>query len=219
MQFLWAPPLPQPPNPQAVLLLKRPSICRTGDMQHRCDATLAGGFVASSLLCSHSGAACRLTLLPSHHHQCLRRWFFTAGTESAEELLQRATSSTPSSSGNGNGNGNGSAPLRFDGRAFRRALNKTGRYVRQPVDDAESLALMEEHGVGYSSTGLIARMRHNGNVWQEKVRLGSSPQHPLCSHQDPQDRHAWEVPVLQIQSLSTQAILSTPYDDKYSTHA
>ena len=89
-----------------------------------------------------------------------------AGTESAEELLQRATST---SSGTGNGNGNGSAPLRFDGRAFRRALNKTGRYVRQPIDDAESLALMEEHGVGYSSTGLIARMRQNGNMWQEKV--------------------------------------------------
>ena len=25
---------------------------------------------------------------------------------------------------------------------------------------------MEEHGVGYSSTGLIAQMRKNGNVWQ-----------------------------------------------------
>ena len=43
--------------------------------------------------------------------------------------------------------------------------------MRQPIDDAESLALMEEHGVGYSSTGLIARMRQNGNVWQEKVCL------------------------------------------------
>ena len=29
---------------------------------------------------------------------------------------------------------------------------------------------MEEHGVGYSSTGLIARMRQNGNTWQEGVR-------------------------------------------------
>ena len=89
----------------------------------------------------------------------------TSGTESAAELLERATSTS-----NGNGNGNGSSPARFDGRAFRRSLNKTGRYVRQPIDDAESLALMEEHGVGYSSTGLIARMRQNGNVWQEGVR-------------------------------------------------
>lgn len=50
-------------------------------------------------------------------------------------------------------------------------MNKTGRYIRKPVDDAESLALMEEHGVGYSSTGLVARMRANGNIWQEGVRL------------------------------------------------
>ena len=34
---------------------------------------------------------------------------------------------------------------------------------------------MEEHGVGYSSTGLIARMRQNGNVWQEGVCS-----HPSC---------------------------------------
>lgn len=61
--------------------------------------------------------------------------------------------------------------MRFDGRAFRRGLNKTGRYVRQPSNDKESLALMEEHGVGYSSTGLIARMRQNGNTWQEGVRV------------------------------------------------
>jgi 4-hydroxy-3-methylbut-2-enyl diphosphate reductase len=129
-------------------------------------------------------------------HSCA----IAAGTESAEELLQRATS-TSGGNGNGNGNGNGSAPVRFDGRAFRRALNKTGRYVRQPIDDAESLALMEEHGVGYSSTGLIARMRQNGNVWQEKVccdgsrlagsgdcqtgtRPGSVPSAPLCRLQD-----------------------------------
>ncbi len=42
--------------------------------------------------------------------------------------------------------------------------------MRKPIDDADSLALMEEHGVGYSSTGLVARMRANGNTWQEGVR-------------------------------------------------
>jgi hypothetical protein len=91
-----------------------------------------------------------------------------AGTETAEELLQRASSS---------GNGNGDSPVLLDGRAFRRSLNKTGRYVRKPVDDKESLELMEEHGVGYSSTGLIARMRANGNTWQE----GVSPLHKLLT--------------------------------------
>ena len=38
---------------------------------------------------------------------------------------------------------------KFDGRAFRRSLGKTGRYNRTPSNDAASLALMEEHGVGY----------------------------------------------------------------------
>ncbi len=47
------------------------------------------------------------------------------------------------------------------------------------MDDAESLALMEEHGVGYSSTGLVARMRANGNLWQEGVR--SEYIYHLCS--------------------------------------
>ena len=57
---------------------------------------------------------------------------------------------------------------RLDGRAFRRSLNKTGRYIRTPVNDKESLALMETHGVGYSTTGLIAQMRDSGNTWQYK---------------------------------------------------
>ncbi len=92
-----------------------------------------------------------------------------AGTESAEELLERAAESSGADLGNGGG------PVRFDGRAFRRALNKTGRYVRQPSNDKDSLALMEEHGVGYSSTGLIARMRKNGNVWQEGVSCCFQP--------------------------------------------
>jgi len=81
---------------------------------------------------------------------------FTAGApakEAAEDLLRRA-------SGNGAEVPAGSTPPtpgvdvgpkkeKFDGRAFRRSLGKTGRYVRTPVHDAASLALMEEHGVGY----------------------------------------------------------------------
>lgn len=73
--------------------------------------------------------------------------------ESAKQVLERA-----SAEGKGE---------RFDGRAFRRSLNQTGRYTRKPSNDPSSLALMEEHGVGYSSTGLVAQMREAGNVWQQ----------------------------------------------------
>ena len=54
---------------------------------------------------------------------------------------------------------------KVDGRAVRRSLNKTGRYVRKPSKDPKSNELMEEHGVGYSSTGLVAQMREQGNLW------------------------------------------------------
>lgn len=56
---------------------------------------------------------------------------------------------------------------RIDGRALRRSLNQTGRYVRQPQNDADSQTLMDQHGVGYSLTGLVAQMRENGNVWKQ----------------------------------------------------
>ena len=83
----------------------------------------------------------------------------TADAETAEQLLERASYS----------GGSGSKEPRIDGRAFRRSLTKTGRYVRNPANDAESLALMEEHGVGYSSTGLVAQMRkpENNNTWKQ----------------------------------------------------
>ena len=51
---------------------------------------------------------------------------------------------------------------KFDARAFRRSLNKTGRYVRKPTHDEESKKRMDEHGVGYSTSGLVAMMRDNG---------------------------------------------------------
>ena len=89
---------------------------------------------------------------PKHTNKKLK----TAEAETAEQLLERASSS-------------GSKEPRIDGRAFRRSLTKTGRYVRNPANDAASLALMEEHGVGYSSTGLVAQMRkpENGNTWKQ----------------------------------------------------
>jgi len=54
-----------------------------------------------------------------------------------------------------------------DGRSIRRSLNQTGRYVRQPNNNQESQALMDTHGVGYSSSGLVAQMREAGNVWKQ----------------------------------------------------
>lgn len=55
----------------------------------------------------------------------------------------------------------------MDGRTIRRSLNQTGRYTRQPNNNPESQNKMEEHGVGYSSSGLVAQMREQGNVWQQ----------------------------------------------------
>jgi 4-hydroxy-3-methylbut-2-enyl diphosphate reductase len=56
---------------------------------------------------------------------------------------------------------------KVDGRAVRRSLNATGRYVRQPTKDEKSQELMEQHGVGYSLSGLVAQMRENDNQWQQ----------------------------------------------------
>ena len=58
-------------------------------------------------------------------------------------------------------------PEAFNAKAFRRSLNKTGRYTRQPTNDKESLALMDDHGVGYSLRGLVAQIKDNGGVWQQ----------------------------------------------------
>lgn len=79
-----------------------------------------------------------------------------AASETASELLQRAAEPAEG----------GKAEF-FDGRAFRRSLGKTGRYTRNPKNDQESLDLMDVHGVGYSSRGLIAQMRESGRVWQQ----------------------------------------------------
>ena len=57
-------------------------------------------------------------------------------------------------------------PQTVDGRSVRRSLNQTGRYMRQPKKDPQSAQLMEDHGVGYSTSGLVAQMRVQGNRWQ-----------------------------------------------------
>jgi 4-hydroxy-3-methylbut-2-enyl diphosphate reductase len=56
---------------------------------------------------------------------------------------------------------------KVDGRSIRRSLNQTGRYVRTPSNDKQSQELMDEHGVGYSSMGLVAQMRDANNQWQQ----------------------------------------------------
>jgi 4-hydroxy-3-methylbut-2-enyl diphosphate reductase len=69
------------------------------------------------------------------------------------------------------------ADTKSDGRAVRRSLNTTGRYTRQPTNEEKSQNLMEEHGVGYSSRGLVAQMREQGNSWQQgdvKVKLAAA---------------------------------------------
>jgi len=59
------------------------------------------------------------------------------------------------------------SPQTESAREFRRSLNKSGRYTRKPSNDEASLDLMEEHGVGYSTTGLVAQMRAENNQWQQ----------------------------------------------------
>jgi 4-hydroxy-3-methylbut-2-enyl diphosphate reductase len=49
--------------------------------------------------------------------------------------------------------------------------------VRQPKNDEKSQQLMDEHGVGYSTTGLVAQMRESDNLWQVgdvKVKLAKA---------------------------------------------
>lgn len=56
---------------------------------------------------------------------------------------------------------------KVDGRAVRRSLNQTGRYIRQVKNDEKTQTLIDDHGVGYSSSGLVAQMRESGYLWQQ----------------------------------------------------
>ena len=49
--------------------------------------------------------------------------------------------------------------------------------MRQPKNDEKSQELMDAHGVGYSTTGLVAQMRESNNLWQVgevKVKLAKA---------------------------------------------
>lgn len=86
---------------------------------------------------------------------------------------------------------------KVDGRAVRRSLNATGRYVRQPTKDEKSQALMEEHGrppgPGYDSrccpnrTNRSAGSSSNGS----SNRLATS--HGPCVGQESLSRTQWTV--------------------------
>ena len=89
---------------------------------------------------------------PRHSFQC------SSLSHAARRSL--VTRASPSSS-------SAAAKEEFDARAFRRSLNQTGRYTRKPSNDPESLDLMEEHGVGYSTSGLVAQMKEQGNEWKQ----------------------------------------------------
>lgn len=46
-----------------------------------------------------------------------------------------------------------------EARQFRRLLNKQPTYTRRVAKDQEALNKVEEDGVGYSRTGLVAQVR------------------------------------------------------------
>ena len=48
--------------------------------------------------------------------------------------------------------------------------------MRQPTNDPASQRKMEDDGVGYSSTGLVAQMREQGNVWRQKAAAAAGGQ-------------------------------------------
>jgi hypothetical protein len=109
----------------------------------------------SAPCCGAAGALARGSCI--HYIHCFlgSHAVDTEEVQASEELLDRAATS------------GANAPEAFNAKAFRRSLNKTGRYTRQPTNDKESLALMDDHGVGYSLRGLVAQMKDNGGVWQQ----------------------------------------------------
>lgn len=111
------------------------------------------------MLCGHSIVGCRVVCNGGQRRGKRvsdtnrgRVFASAADVESAKKTLEQVTAEAK-------------ADGTFDARAFRRSLNQTGRYTRKPINDPDSLELMEDHGVGYSTSGLVAQMREQGNVW------------------------------------------------------
>lgn len=123
---------------------------------------LSCNYMFHTSACEHDSAHTRMLSGPLTCCLLSRDRVGSPALKEAEELLQRASSggsevpngSTPPNPGTDVGPKTEAArpaklPNKDTGIAFRRSLNKTGRYQRTPVHDADSLALMEEHGVGY----------------------------------------------------------------------
>ncbi len=73
-------------------------------------------------------------------------------------------------------------------------MNATGRYVRQPTNDKKSSQLMEEHGVGYSSSGLVAQMRDAGMKWtQGEITIKLAKAYGYCWGVERAVRMAYEA--------------------------
>ncbi len=49
----------------------------------------------------------------------------------------------------------------FDPREYRRALGTTNKYTRRFLSDPDAKKRMEDEGIGYSITGLVAQMKEN----------------------------------------------------------
>lgn len=56
-------------------------------------------------------------------------------------------------------------------RTFRRELSRSETYTKRLVNDPPALEAMERHGVGYSSTGLIARMRVEAEARKQEAKM------------------------------------------------
>ena len=65
----------------------------------------------------------------------------------------------------------------FDPREYRRQLGKSDKYTRKFLNDPEAKQTMEEEGIGYSMTGLVAQMKEKNFVHVEgdvTVKLADS---------------------------------------------
>jgi 4-hydroxy-3-methylbut-2-en-1-yl diphosphate reductase len=65
----------------------------------------------------------------------------------------------------------------FDPREYRRQLGKSNQYTRKFLNDPEAKKSMEDEGIGYSLTGLVAKMKSSGFTHVEgdvTVRLADS---------------------------------------------
>jgi hypothetical protein len=69
-----------------------------------------------------------------------------------------------------------------EARAFRRGLNQQPTYTRRTKNDKESLARMEDDGVGYSTSGLVAQVLHIADAPSRLIYSRPSSTQAVGSH-------------------------------------